>query len=81
MDTAKVIKELRESTGMTRKEFSEHTGIPVRTLVNITRYLRHQKLYILARISRMNLVIRLIPKIQKAPMKRRKQMLYLLLVN
>ena len=32
MDTAKQIKELRASTGMTRKEFSEHTGIPVRTL-------------------------------------------------
>lgn len=32
MDTANIIKELRESTGMTRKEFSEHTGIPVRTL-------------------------------------------------
>jgi DNA-binding transcriptional regulator YiaG len=32
MDTAKLIKELRESTGMSRKEFSEHTGIPVRTL-------------------------------------------------
>lgn len=32
MDTAKTIKELRESTGMTRKKFSEHTGIPVRTL-------------------------------------------------
>lgn len=32
MDTAKVIKELRESTGMTRREFSEHIGIPVRTL-------------------------------------------------
>ena len=32
MDTAKMIKELRESTGMSRKEFSEHTGIPVRTL-------------------------------------------------
>lgn len=32
MDTAKVIKELRESTGMTRREFSGHTGIPVRTL-------------------------------------------------
>ena len=32
MDTAKIIKELRDSTGMTRKEFSEHTGIPVRTL-------------------------------------------------
>ena len=32
MDTAKQIKELRASTGMTRKEFSEQTGIPVRTL-------------------------------------------------
>lgn len=32
MDTAKIIKELRNSTGMSRKEFSEHTGIPVRTL-------------------------------------------------
>ena len=32
MDIDKTIKELRESTGMSRKEFSEHTGIPVRTL-------------------------------------------------
>ena len=32
MDIAKLIKDLRESTGMSRKEFSEHTGIPVRTL-------------------------------------------------
>ncbi len=32
MDTANTIKELRESTGMSRKEFSDHTGIPVRTL-------------------------------------------------
>ena len=32
MDTAKVIKELRESVKMNRKEFSVHTGIPVRTL-------------------------------------------------
>lgn len=32
MDTAKVIKDLRESIGMSRKEFSLHTGIPVRTL-------------------------------------------------
>lgn len=32
MDIAKNIKELRMSTGMLRKEFSEHTGIPVRTL-------------------------------------------------
>lgn len=32
MDTAQIIKDLRESTGMSRKEFSKHTGIPVRTL-------------------------------------------------
>ena len=32
MNTATTIKELRESIKMTRKEFSEHTGIPVRTL-------------------------------------------------
>lgn len=32
MDIANVIKELRASTRMTRKAFSEHTGIPVRTL-------------------------------------------------
>ena len=32
MDTAKTIKELKERTGMSRKEFSKHTGIPVRTL-------------------------------------------------
>ena len=32
MDIAKSIRDLRKSTGMSRKEFSEHTGIPVRTL-------------------------------------------------
>lgn len=32
MDIAQVIKDLREETGMSRKAFSEHTGIPVRTL-------------------------------------------------
>lgn len=32
MESSKYIKELRESVGMGRKEFSEHTGIPVRTL-------------------------------------------------
>lgn len=32
MDTAKRIKELREQTGMNRREFSEYTKIPVRTL-------------------------------------------------
>ena len=32
MDTATKMKELRDSVGMTRKEFSEHIGIPIRTL-------------------------------------------------
>jgi len=32
MDSATIIKNLRESIGLTRKEFSEHVGIPVRTL-------------------------------------------------
>ena len=32
MDTANIIKELRESTGMSREVFSEHKGIPARTL-------------------------------------------------
>ena len=32
MDIANAIRELRASTGMSRKAFSDHTGIPVRTL-------------------------------------------------
>ena len=32
MDIAKSIRDLRESTWISRKDFSEHTGIPVRTL-------------------------------------------------
>ena len=32
MDTAKRITELRESVGENRRQFSEHTGIPIRTL-------------------------------------------------
>lgn len=32
MESARKIRELRESINMNRKEFSIHTGIPVRTL-------------------------------------------------
>ena len=32
MESARKIRELRESINMSRKEFSIHTGIPVRTL-------------------------------------------------
>ena len=32
MDAATVIKRMREENGLSRKEFSIHTGIPVRTV-------------------------------------------------
>ena len=32
METAERIRQIREKTGMKRKEFSQHTGIPIRTL-------------------------------------------------
>ena len=32
MDSANIIRELRKSINLTRKEFSEHVGIPIRTL-------------------------------------------------
>ena len=32
MEIPKLIKDLRKGSGMNSKEFSEHTGIPVRTL-------------------------------------------------
>lgn len=32
MESSKFIRELRDSVKMNRKEFSEHVGIPVRTL-------------------------------------------------
>lgn len=56
MDAAKIIKELREQTGMNRREFSEYTKIPVRTLEDweagkrtppeyVPRLLHYQLLY------------------------------------
>lgn len=32
MDAAQKIRELREQTGLTRKDFAEHMGIPLRTV-------------------------------------------------
>ena len=56
MDAAKIIKGLREQARMNRREFSEYTGIPVRTLEDweagkrtppeyIPRLLKYQLLY------------------------------------
>ena len=46
MTIAETIKQLRESVGMTRKEFSQHTGIPVRTLEDWEAARRPQPKYI-----------------------------------
>lgn len=32
MDAAEKIKQLREQTGLRRKDFAEHLGIPLRTI-------------------------------------------------
>ena len=46
-DYAKKIKELRESTGMNRKEFCEYFQIPYRTVTEWERGNRHAPEYVL----------------------------------
>ena len=47
MDCCKKIKELRESTGMNRKEFCEYFQIPYRTVTEWERDNRHAPEYVL----------------------------------
>ena len=47
MDCSKKIKELRESTGMNRREFCEHFDIPYRTVTEWERDNRHAPEYVL----------------------------------
>ena len=47
MDKAAKIKELRESTGMTRKEFCEYFKIPYRTMSEWERDGRHAPDYLI----------------------------------
>lgn len=47
MDKAKKIKELRESTGMNRKEFCEYFDIPYRTVSEWERDGRHAPDYLI----------------------------------
>ena len=47
VDKAKKIKELRESTGMNRKEFCEYFDIPYRTVSEWERDGRHAPDYVL----------------------------------
>ena len=47
MDRSKKIKELRESTGMNRREFCEYFGIPYRTVTEWERDNRHAPEYVL----------------------------------
>ena len=47
MDKAKKIKELRESTGMNRKEFCDYFNIPYRTVSEWERDGRHAPEYLI----------------------------------
>ena len=47
MEQSKKIKELRESTGMNRKEFCEYFQIPYRTVTEWERDNRHAPEYVL----------------------------------
>ena len=47
MDCSKKIKELRESTGMNRREFSDYFEIPYRTVTEWERDNRHAPEYVL----------------------------------
>ena len=47
MDCSKKIKELRESTGMNRREFCEYFDIPYRTVTEWERDNRHAPTYVL----------------------------------
>ena len=47
MEQSKKIKELRESTGMNRKEFCEYFQIPYRTVTEWERDTRHAPEYVL----------------------------------
>ena len=47
MDKAEKIKELRESTGMNRKEFCEYFQIPYRTVSEWERDGRHAPDYVI----------------------------------
>lgn len=46
MDKAKKIKDLREKTGMSRKEFCEYFDIPYRTVTEWERDTRHAPDYV-----------------------------------
>ena len=47
MECSKKIKELRESTGMNRREFCEYFDIPYRTVTEWERDNRHAPDYVL----------------------------------
>ena len=47
MDAAKIIKELREQTGMNRREFCDYFNIPYRTVTEWERDNRHAPEYVI----------------------------------
>ena len=65
-DYAKKIKELRESTGMNRKEFCEYFGIPYRTMTEWERDNRHAPDYVVRLLAYYIGAEKLIRKSQEA---------------
>ena len=47
MDTAKKVRELRDSTGMNRREFCDFFQIPYRTVTEWERDTRHAPEYVI----------------------------------
>ena len=47
MDTAKKVRELRDSTGMNRREFCDFVQIPYRTVTEWERDTRHAPEYVI----------------------------------
>jgi DNA-binding transcriptional regulator YiaG len=61
MNCSKKIKELRESTGMNRKEFCDYFQIPYRTVTEWERDNRHAPEYVLRLLEyyiRMNNMVK-----------------------
>ena len=51
ISTSEAIKKIRESTGMSRKDFCEHLGIPYRTVTEWERDGRHCPEYVVRLLS------------------------------
>jgi len=73
MEQSKKIKELRERTGMNRKEFGDYFQIPYRTVTEWERDNRHAPEYVLRLLEYYIRMEKMINKKDKAMRTRRRQ--------